>query len=62
MVSRGPATPYRPIPVVPIRDTPGAAPCTSAIPARAGLPRVAVARDLNQGVRRRGSPSEGVAL
>ena len=66
MVSRGPASLHSPIEVAPERALFGAAPRTGAIPPRTPghgrLPRVAFARDLNRGVRRRGPPSEGVAL
>src|SRR5437879_10571252 len=65
MVSRGPATPHLPIPGVLGHRRLGSAPCTGAIPARTAsqlcLPCVSLARDLNQGARRYGSPSEGVA-
>src|SRR5256885_3414063 len=68
MASRGPATPHIPIPAVQSYHRTGAAPCTGASPARVAgisgtfrLPRVPVAHDLNQGTRRYGSPSEGVA-
>src|SRR5262249_10508293 len=71
MVSRGPATPHIPIPAVQPYHRIGAAPCIGASPAVVAgtpgtpgtscLPRTPIAHDLNQGTRRDGSPSEGVA-